>query len=106
MRPAPGLAIQRIELRWSPATLLGLRASSLDVFGARLRGAWADGRLSAGPLDVFLRQPAARPPAGAPPLPVDVVRFHDLRLDVQTPAGSVAARGDLELTVEVQKAGY
>jgi hypothetical protein len=99
-RPEPGLGIARVEVRWSAGSLVGRRATSVDVFGARMRLSWTAGRVSAGPLDVFLGRPATRDGAAAPPLPVDAVRFHDVRIDLRVPAGTIAARGDIEVTVE------
>lgn len=94
---APDLSIDRIAVRWSAASMIGRRATSVEAFGTQLRVQWKEGRPSLGVLDALLR-PAGDPADGARRLPVDTVEFHDVRIHLDTPAGLIAARGDLAVT--------
>ncbi|HWP67570.1 MAG TPA: hypothetical protein VNO26_16855, partial [Candidatus Limnocylindria bacterium] len=95
---APDLMVGRIVVRWSPWSLLAGRAGGIDVFGARLKLGWTDGRLAAGALETLLERPDTgdTPDTGARLPPLEAVRFHDLRITLATPAGRIAARGPLE----------
>jgi hypothetical protein len=95
----PDLDIDRIAVRWSAASLIGRRATSVEVLGTRLRVRWEQGRPSVGVLDAMLR-PTGDSASGAPRLPIDSVEFHDVRIDLDMPAGLVTARGNVDVTDE------
>jgi hypothetical protein len=94
------LVVDRIDARYSLASLAAGRLDELSIRGARLRGTFDGESLSFGALDALLQreaggdagpEPAAAPPAGVFALPAANIAIEDVAIQVETPQGSLAA---------------
>jgi hypothetical protein len=86
------LVVERIDARYSPASLLAGRLEDLSIQGVRLRGTIDAGGVSFGALDPLLERGGGGggKPAPVAALPASNIAIEDVAVELETPRGPLA----------------